>query len=59
MDKDEFLEFLDTNNDFILEFELAICRALHFNDAFSEETQAKFEQYAEWFEEYKQQQVIE
>lgn len=59
MNKNDFFEFLDLNNDFLTEIELTIHRVLHFNDAFSQETLLQFENFEQWIEEYKENQVLE
>ena len=59
MNKNDFFEFLDLNNDFLTEIELTIHRVLHFNDAFSPETLSQFENFEMWAEEYNQNMAIE
>ena len=54
MNKSDFYEFLDLNNDLLTEIELTIHRVLHFNDIFTDETLLHFENYAQWINNYKE-----
>lgn len=59
MNKNDFFEFLDLNNDFLIEIELTIHRVLHFNDSFTAGMVANFEKYEQWIAEYSENQIIE
>lgn len=59
MKQHDFFEFLDLNNDFLIEIELTIQRVLHFNDSFTEETLSNFEKYEQWIIEYNKNRIIE
>jgi len=59
MDKNDYFEFLDLNNDLLTEIELTIHRVLHFSDSFSPETLSQFENFAQWAVEYNENRLIE